>query len=140
MRWLKSTTQKSYTALGHVIPKCIPDNNYLKVSEEEFAQLMAIAVIKSLVNAGGILVTAVEPSELRNSIEGLTSSNAELIAKNTQLEERVKELEAAGGDTSAVEEIKSQAIKELQEKQDALDAAQAEIARLKEQLERSYEE
>ena len=129
-RWLKSTTQKAYTVQGKVIPPCVTsDNKWLKITESEYSEMKALPVIASLIKAGGILVSIKEPEELKNSIEGLKGSNAELIARNTELEERVKLLESGSGND--VKAIREEAQKELQEKQDALDQALEEIARLK---------
>jgi predicted RNase H-like nuclease (RuvC/YqgF family) len=134
MRWLKSTTQKTYTANGKLIPACVtPRNEWLKVTEPEYHELKSIAVIASLIKAGGILVTTKEPAELRNSLEGLKDSNAELIARNTQLEEEIKQLKSTSS-TDDVEAVKKEARQELKDKQKALDDAKAEIERLQQLL------
>lgn len=138
MRWLKSTTQKSWVVDGLVIPPCITqDNRYLKIEDSKYTAISKKPVIASLIKAGAILVCNQEPAELKNSMTNLQSSNAQLTARNTELEARVKELEAQAVPqepvdieaikTQAVEELKAEAIKELQEKDD-------EIARLKKEL------
>lgn len=129
-RWLKSTTQKAYTVQGKIIPPCVTsDNRWLKITESEYSAMKAMPVISSLIKAGGILVSIKEPEELKNSIEGLKGSNAELIAINTQLEEKIKVLESNG--SVDVEAIRAQAQKELQDKQQALDDALAKLAEYK---------
>lgn len=129
-RWLKSTTQKAYTVQGKIIPPCVTsDNRWLKITESEYSAMKAMPVISSLIKAGGILVSIKEPEELKNSIEGLKGSNAELIAINTQLEEKIKVLESNG--SADVEAIRAQAQKELQDKQQALDDALAQLAEYK---------
>lgn len=129
-RWLKSTTQKAYTVQGKIIPPCVTsDNRWLKITESEYSVMKAMPVISSLIKAGGILVSIKEPEELKNSIEGLKGSNAELIAINTQLEEKIKVLESNG--SADVEAIRAQAQKELQDKQQALDDALAKLAEYK---------
>lgn len=133
-RWLKSTTQKAYTVQGKIIPPCVTsDNRWLKITESEYSAMKAMPVISSLIKAGGILVSIKEPEELKNSIEGLKGSNAELIAINTQLEEKIKLLESNGSvDVEAIRaEARAEAQKDLQDKQQALDDALAKLAEYK---------
>lgn len=132
-RWLKSTTQKSYTVKGKVIPPCVTsDNKWLKMTESEYSEIKRMPVIASLIKAGGILVTAKEPEELKNSVEGLKGSNAELIAINTQLQEEIKALKSGVSDDSEIKrelaDLKKEAKAELQAKQKALDDALAKLA------------
>lgn len=137
MRWLKSTSQKTWYALGYKIPACVtPNHDYLQLGEEEYGKISKLPVIASLIKAGGILVLNDEPAELKNSVEVLQGSNAELIAKNTALEEELKQLRAAQQPEAvnveaikeeAVAELKAEAVAELQAKED-------EIADLKKQL------
>lgn len=132
-RWLKSTTQKAYTVQGKVIPPCVTsDNKWLKMTESEYSEIKRMPVIASLIKAGGILVTVKEPEELKNSVEGLKGSNAELIAINTQLQEEIKALKSAAGDDSVTKrelaDLKKEAKAELQAKQKALDEALAKLA------------
>lgn len=143
MVWLKSTTQKEWVINGKIIPRCMTkDNQYLNLSDTEYNNLLSIPVFNSLVKASAILVLHQEPAEIRNNIQNLNASNAELVARNTELQTRVAELEKKVGPVVDVEKIKEEAVaslkeeavKELQEKQDALDAATAEIEKLKKQL------
>lgn len=145
MKYLKSTTQKAYTVKGYTIPKCItPKNDYLILNDSEYSEIEKIPVIKSLIKAGGIFISDKEPSDSIKNIENLEATNAQLIARATELEEKLKELERRreAGEVvniakikeDAQAEIKAQAIQELQEKQAALDAAQKEIEELKAQL------
>lgn len=143
MVWLKSTTQKEWVINGKIIPRCMTkDNQYLSMSDTEYNNLLSIPVFNSLVKASAILVLHQEPAEVRNNIQNLNASNAELVARNTELQTRIAELEKKAGPTVDVEKIKEEAVaslkeeavKELQEKQDALDAATAEIEKLKKQL------
>ena len=138
MKWLKSTTQKTWYANGKKIPQCItPNNEYLQLEDADYAALEKMPVIASLIHAGGILVLSEEPAELKNSVEVLQGDKAALVAKNTELEARVKELEAQAGAAApvdvdaikeeAVAELKAEAVAELQKKDD-------EIAELKKQL------
>ena len=82
-----------------------------------------------------------EPAELKNSLDNLQTSNAVLQARVTQLEEELKHdkmmsqaIDVEAIKAEAQEEIRAEAVKELQEKQDALDAKDAEIKKLKKQL------
>lgn len=145
MKYLKSTTQKAYTVKGYTIPKCItPKNDYLILNDSEYSEIEKIPVIKSLIKAGGIFISDKEPSDSIKNIENLEATNAQLIARATELEAKLKELERRreAGEVvniakikeDAQAEIKAQAIQELQEKQAALDAAQKEIEELKAQL------
>ena len=149
MKYLKSTTQKAYTVKGYTIPKCVtPKNDYLILNDSEYSEIEKIPVIKSLIKAGGIFVSDKEPSDSIKNIENLEASNAQLIARATELEAKLKELERrrevgeivniAKIKEDAQAEIKAQAIQELQEKQNALEMAQKEIEELKE-LERRRE-
>ena len=143
MVWLKSTTQKEWVINGKIIPRCMTkDNQYLNLTDTEYNNLLSIPVFNSLVKASAILVLHQEPAEIRNNIQNLNASNAELVARNTELQTRVAELEKKVSPAVDVEKIKEEAVaslkeeavKELQEKQDALDAATAEIEKLKKQL------
>lgn len=141
MKYLKSTTQKAYTVKGNTIPKCITVNHdYLILSDSEYSEIEKIPVIKSLIKAGGIFVSDKEPSDVVSQSALLINSNAQLIARATELERKLAELERRKDEgeivniTKIKEEAQAQAIQELQEKQDALDAAQKEIEELKAQL------
>lgn len=133
MKWLKSTTQKTWTVNGKVIPACVTaHNDYLKIDDSEFTRLSGTPVVKSLITAGAILVLDSEPAELKNSVAALQGNNAALTAKITQLEEQLKNAETASVDIEKIREeaqaeIKEQAVSELQAKEE-------EIARLKAQL------
>lgn len=124
MKWLKSTTQKSWYAMGHKIPACVtPNNEYLQLEDSECTKMTAIPVIASLVKAGGIIILNEEPAELKNSVEALQGDKAALTARITQLEEQLKNTQPVDVEAikaEAQEEIKAQAIAELQEKEDRI--------------------
>lgn len=143
MKWLKSTTQKTWTVAGKVIPACVtPHNDYLVLSDSDFNEISKVPVIKSLIGVGGILVLSEEPAELKNSVESLQGSNAELTAQITQLQEKLKaketELKASKKGNTKVDiekvreeaqaEIKAEAIKELQEKEARIKELEALLA------------
>lgn len=134
MKWLKSTTQKSWVARINdkqvVIPQAeTSDNRWLEVDETEYAELAALPVIASLIKANGIMVLNEEPAELRNSIPALQVTNNQLQAELATAKERIVELEeqlknATGVDIEAIkaevrkqcEEEKQAALKELDDK------------------------
>ena len=105
MRWLKSTTQKSWVlgAAGKqfIVPQCdTRDNKWLVIEEEDFAQVMNQPVVKSLIKAGAITVLDKEPAEIRNSVPNLQVANTTLKAEldtvkaeRDALRTRVQELE-----------------------------------------------
>ena len=145
MKYIKSTTQKAYTVKGYTIPKCITtDNSYLILDDSTYSEIEKIPVIKSLIKAGGIFVSDKEPSDMVSQSELLANTNAQLIARATELERKLKELERrreageivniAKIKEDAQAEIKAQAIQELQEKQAALEEAQKKIEELTAQL------
>lgn len=136
MKWLKSTTQKTWTVNGKVIPACVtPHNDYLVVDDSEYATITGTPVIKSLIKAGGILVLNEEPAELKNSVSSLQGSNAALTAEITQLKEQLKtagkkptkaEIEKIREEAQA--EIRAQAIAELEEKEARIKELEAQLA------------
>ena len=138
MKWLKSTTQKEWTIQGKTIPACVtPHNDYLVLNDSDYATISDIPVIKSLIKSNAIIVLDHEPSELKNSVEALQGSNAELTARIKQLE-----AELATKPDVDVEAIKAQAVaekeaalKELDDKASAIIAEKdARIAELEAQL------
>ena len=148
MKWLKSTTQKQWTVKGMIIPACVtPHNDYLKVEDSVYAEISKEAVIKSLIAAGSLLVLNEEPVELRNSIDNLQASKLQLQKQNQELQAELDALKNAKGQNVDIEAIKAEAIaafkeeaiKELQAKQDELDAAEKKIAKLEKQLAKSAE-
>lgn len=152
MKWLKSTTQKAWTIGGKTIPACVtPHNDYLVLDESAYFKLSETPVIKSLIKSNAIIVLDHEPSELKNSVESLQGSNAELTAKITQLESELKlareevqslKLTKSNDKKVDVEKIKAEAeadkqkaLKELDEKASAIIAEKDEyIAKLEEQV------
>lgn len=142
MKWLKSTTQKTWTVNGKVIPACVtPHNDYLRMDEAEFTAISGTPVIKSLISAGAILVLSEEPAELKNSVSSLQGSNAALTAQITQLQEQLRQKDEALASASAATvdvekikeeaqaEIKAQAIAELQEKENRIAELEKQLAK-----------
>ena len=95
MKYLKSTSQKAYTVNGKVIPACItPGNKTLEVDDSEWFQISTQPVIASLIKSGDILVMDEDPN-VREDIDA-RNQVAELKAQNTELTERIKQLEQQG--------------------------------------------
>lgn len=146
MKWLKSTSQKTWTIAGKIVPACVtPHNDYLCLKDEEYHAIAKRPVVASLIKNACILVLDQEPAELKNSVEALQGSNAELQAKITQQEEEIKQLKAGTPDVAAIREeaqaeIKAEAVKELQEKQTLIDQQAEEIKELKKQLRKAGKE
>lgn len=120
MKWLKSSTAKSWVINGKIVPSN-HSTGYLVLEEEDYQTLKASFAVKSLLKTNAILVLKEEPGELKNTVPVLQESNRELedklAAKDGQLQQALKEKD----------ELKEQAVKELQEKV-------AEIEKLKKQL------
>lgn len=148
MRWLKSTSQKSWVINGKVIPQCVtPHNDYLKINDSEYNEMHKRPVFASLERNGCILVLTEEPAELKNSIEALRGDKAALIATNTAQAETIKQLEEQLKQNSTVdvdaikaeaEADKQKALHELDEKASGIIAdKEREIAELKERLQKA---
>ena len=159
MKWLKSTTQKSWVASCKdrqiVIPQCeTRDNRWLSLQDDEWAEVSKIPVIASLVKAGGIMVLSEEPAELKNTVPALQVTNTQLRADLEIAQARIVELEAqlknsTGIDVEAIkaevrqqcEAEKQKALEELDAKASALIAEKdATIAKLEKKLKKAGEE
>jgi uncharacterized protein YdcH (DUF465 family) len=137
MKWLKSTTQKAWvvSCKGRqaIIPPCeTPDNRWLKVGDDEYAEIIAAPVIASLLKAGGIMKLDEEPAELKNSVPALQVTNTQLQAENETLKARIKELE---GQLQNATNIDIEAIKA-----DAVAAVKAEMEQALTQEKQKYAE
>lgn len=143
MKWLKSTTQKTWTVNGKLIPACVTSNNdYLVLQDEEYSGIVQVPVIKSLIKAGGILVLSEEPAELKNSVSALQGNNAALTARITQLEEQLKnqsttDINVDAIKEEAVKELKAEAIAELQAKDDRIAELEKQLKAAKEETKKS---
>lgn len=131
MRWLKSTTQKAYQFDGKTIPRCVTKGNeYLALSDHDYNELLKNNVVKSLVNAGAILVTDKEPLTPTTQVSNLTKEKADLIRRNTELQEKLN----AMSDSVPKSELDAMKVKYAdleKEAQEALQKLQAEIDELK---------
>ena len=138
MRWLKSTTQKSWVASCKGRQVIIPqnetsDNRWLQLGEDEFAEISGSPVIASLIKAGGIMVLNEEPAELKNSIPVLQVTNTQLQADLAIAQERIIELEGQLKDATHVdiEAIKAEVRQQCEEeKQKALEELDAKASQM----------
>lgn len=113
MKWLKSTTQKSWVASCKGKQVIIPqnetsDNRWLQLGEDEFAEISSSPVIASLVKAGGIMVLNEEPAELKNSVPALQVTNTQLKAELETAKARIIELEGQLKNTAQVADVQAE--------------------------------
>lgn len=146
MKWLKSTNNKEYTACGKVIPAI--NKAPLAVSEAVYNDIMAMAVIKSLVKTGGIIILDKYTADNVSGDAAVQKLQA-LSTENARLSDRIRELESKS-EAPSKKEIKDAekravaAEKELEAmkaKYAALEAeANAKIAELSQPSEESVAE
>lgn len=125
MKWLKSTTNKSYTAQGHTIPGV--SQAPLAVDEATYSKIVEMAVIKSLVKTGQIIVLEKYTEEPSKAADARDARIQLLASENERLADRVRELENA----APAEESPSK--KELKAANKAKEDAEAKLAELQEQ-------
>lgn len=128
MKWLKSTTDKSYTAQGKTIPSAT--QTPLAVTEEVYKKITSMAVIQSLISTGGIIV-------LDKYTDPTSTSNNKLAVlkeENTRLQAQLKALEASEAKAKKFDELKAEAEQTIAAKDAELAAKDAEIEALKAQL------
>lgn len=122
MKWLKSTTSKSYTALGKIIPAST--SAPLAVDEATYKKISDMAVIKSLINNGGILVLD-KYTDMSGSTDAQTQRLQMLTAENSKLADRIRELESK--QTDAEEAPTKKEVKAAQKAQAEAEAKLAEL-------------
>lgn len=142
MRYLKSTTQKSYMLNGKKIPQCITkDNEWLTLNDSAYAEFVQVSVVASLIKSGAIIVTDKEPTTPTKQVSQLTQVNAQQAMEITTLHEEIAKLKKQLTGSANSAEVDS--LKAALEKQRADDLAEikqlqadkdAEIAKLKKQL------
>lgn len=139
MKYLKSTTQKSYVFGGKKIPQSItPDNEYLALTDDAYTAFTKSPVISGLINAGAIFVTSQEPTSPTKQVSNLTNENARLIMENTRLHEQLKAAKAADNGSAEIESLKAALEKQIADDTEEIKAMAAEkdarIAELEKQL------
>ena len=156
MRWLKSTTQKSWVLSNGTKQFIVPqnetrDNKWLTMEEDDFAAVVNQPVVKGLIKTNAIMVLDKEPAEIKNSLPNLQVTNNTLRAENETLRARIKEIEegTAGVDleaeiAKAVDTTKAeyeQKLKDLDEKASGIIAEKdAEIKKLEKKLKKADQE
>lgn len=117
MKYIKSTTQKSYVVIGKVIPPCVtPRNQTLALNDSEWFQVSSQPVIAALIKSGDLLVLDEDPN-VKEDI-GARNQVAELMAKNQQLEDQIRQLTEASSDSQddwkqKYDQLKTEALKEI---------------------------
>ena len=159
MKWLKSTTNKQWSVSDGERQYIVPgseNSDYLTIDDSIFTKIEKQPVVKSLLSNGSILKLDQEPAELKNSIPALQGTNANLVAEVADLKKQLEQartdnnvlsakLEQAEADNNvlsakleqaeadkanAVEEIRQQAVSELQEKENTIVALEKKIKKL----------
>lgn len=145
MKWLKSTTNKQWSVSDGERQYIVPgseNSDYLIIDDSIFTKIEKQPVVKSLLSNGSILKLDQEPAELKNSIPALQGTNANLVAEVADLKKQLEQartdnnvlsakLEQAEADkANAVEEIRQQAVSELQEKENTIVALEKKIKKL----------
>ena len=138
MHYLKSTTQKSYVFDGKRIPPAITkDNEFLAMTDKEYATFEKRPVIGSLIKSGLIFVTTVAPAKPEEQLKSATQENTRLLMENTRLQEELRKARSSSSSTE-VEELKAALEKQVADDTAEIKALQeakdAEIADLKKQL------
>ena len=136
MKWLKSTTGKAWTVNGRTIPADKGENSqYLELEDSEYTAISQKPVIASLIRNGEIMVSSVEPAEIKYSLPALQTSNANLQQEIASLKVQLAQAEA--DKEQAVNEIKAQAVQELKDLQDELNTVRKELAAAKKKAKES---
>lgn len=122
MKWLKSTTDKSYTAQGKVIPPATQAP--LAVTEDVYTKITGMAVIQSLIKTGGIIVLEkyTDPTRVSNN------KLAVLKEENTKLQAHIKELEADAEKAKQFDALKAEAEQTIAGKDAEIEALKAQLA------------
>lgn len=162
MRWLKSTTQKSWVLANGAKQFIVPANQtrdmrWLTMEEDDFEVVSQQPVVAGLIKSNAIMVLDKEPAELKNSLpnlqvtnNALRAENETLRAENANLTARCKELEEGATGVNLEEEIAKavdavkaeyeQKLKELDDRATKLiEEKEAEIAKLEKKLKKSGE-
>lgn len=133
MKWLKSTTDKSYTAQGKIIPSS--NAAPLAVSDSLYESIASMKVITSLIKTGGIIVLDKYNDPQVSSSEQFKLQ--QLQTENTKLNDRIRELEASQTPTEVAEkaarfdELKAEAEQTIASKDAEIEKLKTELAKAK---------
>lgn len=95
MKYLKSSTNKRYNIRGKNVPQNVtPNNDWLALSDEEFIQWQKKPAVKSLMDAGAILVSDHAPTHPLAAQANASLKN-ELAEKDRLFNELKTEAETA---------------------------------------------
>jgi hypothetical protein len=131
MKWLKSTTDKSYTAQGKTIPAS--NSAPLAVSDTVFESITSMAVIASLIKTGGIIVLDKYNDPQVDSAEQLKLQ--QLHVENARLAGEIAKLKEAQPSEEVVQkaaqfdELKTEAEQTIAEKDAEIERLKAELAK-----------
>lgn len=131
MKWLKSTTDKSYTAQGKTIPAS--NSAPLAVSDTVFESITSMKVISSLIKTGGIIVLdkyndpQVDSSE-QLKLQQLHVENARLAGELAKLKE-AQPSEEVVQKAAQFDELKTEAEQTIAEKDAEIERLKAELAK-----------
>ena len=142
MKYLKSTTQKTYTFSGQHIPACVTkDNEVLALNDPAYKEFTKSAVVKALISSGAIIVLDKAPESANQQVKTLTNKTAELSMENTKLHEEIAELKRQltdSGNNAEVASLKAALAKQVEDDTAEIKALQeakdARIAELEAQL------
>lgn len=140
MKYLKSTSSRSYVYDGKVIPSNT-ETKWLLVDNSLYEKWEKTPVIKSLVRNGHILVSSKEPSEMAsstgqlvNTATALKAENAKLKAQVTKLQEEAKNLLSESDSAAAMQALRDELAKVQEENKKLTDDYKALEKEAKEQI------
>lgn len=135
MKWLRSTTQSTYTFEGKVIP------NYheapLQVADSLYGSMVANKVIKSLIDNGGILV--MDKYSAPSDLSADSAKLAQLSTENARLADELRALKSAStmseedkAKVAQYDALKAEAQQALSDKDKEIEALKAKLAEAQE--------
>lgn len=120
MKYLKSATNKTYIIDGKIVPSAVNrGNKWLGISDEEYIAVMKKAAVKSLVEAGAILVRDKAPASM--TVDTTTAAaSQELVAARAQVQEEQERFNALKNEAETALAAKDEQIRALQEQLKAM--------------------
>lgn len=120
MKYLKSATNKTYIIDGKIVPAAANrGNKWLGISDEEYIAVMKKAAVKSLVEAGAILIRDKAPASM--TVDTTTAAaSQELVAARAQVQEEQERFNALKNEAETALAAKDEQIRALQEQLKAM--------------------
>lgn len=120
MKYLKSATNKTYIIDGKIVPAAANrGNKWLGISDEEYIAVMKKAAVKSLVEAGAILIRDKAPASM--TVDTTTAAaSQELVAARAQVQEEQERFNALKDEAETALAAKDEQIRALQEQLKAM--------------------